>query len=124
MFFPEQCSCSGKRAAKQGLSLSKPITMELWSCHREKAVKGACTVTQAARDSRRLAAVAWGDKARHLHVWWWCLDGEHVAAVNNNLCRQAGGSGACMHGLKNEHKQPINLTLNDGDEVGDGEEGA
>ena len=29
-----------------------------------------------------------------------------------------------MHGLKNEHKQPINLTLNDGDEVGDGGEGA
>ena len=50
IFFPEQCSCSGKRPAKQGLSLSKQIAMGLWSCHREKAVKGACTVTQAARD--------------------------------------------------------------------------
>ena len=29
-----------------------------------------------------------------------------------------------MHALENEHKQSINLTLNDGDEVGDGEEGA
>ena len=29
-----------------------------------------------------------------------------------------------MHGLKNEHKQSINLTLNEGDEVGDGGEGA
>ena len=36
-----------------------------------------------------------------------------------------------MHGLKNQHKQSIiltlndgNLTLNDGDEVGDGVEGA
>ena len=26
-----------------------------------------------------------------------------------------------MHGLKNESKQSINLTLNGGDEVGDGE---
>ena len=50
LFFPEQCSCSGKRPAKQGLSLSKQIAMGLCSCHREKAVKGACTVTQAARD--------------------------------------------------------------------------
>ena len=29
-----------------------------------------------------------------------------------------------MHGLENEHIQSINLTLNDGDEVGDGGEGA
>ena len=29
-----------------------------------------------------------------------------------------------MHRLKNEHKQPINLTLNNGDGVGDGGEGA
>ena len=29
-----------------------------------------------------------------------------------------------MHGLKNEHKKHINLTLIDGDEVGDGGEGA
>ena len=29
-----------------------------------------------------------------------------------------------MHGLKNEHKQSINLTLNDGDEVGNGGDGA
>ena len=29
-----------------------------------------------------------------------------------------------MHGLKNERKQSVNLTLNDGDEVGDGGEGA
>ena len=29
-----------------------------------------------------------------------------------------------MHGLKNEHEQSINLTLNEGDEVGDGGEGA
>ena len=29
-----------------------------------------------------------------------------------------------MHGLGNEHKQHINLVLNDGDEVGDGGEGA
>ena len=29
-----------------------------------------------------------------------------------------------MHGLKNEHKQSINLALNGGDEVGDGGEGA
>ena len=29
-----------------------------------------------------------------------------------------------MHGQKNEHKQYINLTLNDGDEVGDGGEDA
>ena len=30
-----------------------------------------------------------------------------------------------MHAwTRNEHKQYINLTLNDGDEVGDGEEGA
>ena len=29
-----------------------------------------------------------------------------------------------MHGLKNETKQSINLLLNDGDEVGDGGEGA
>ena len=28
-----------------------------------------------------------------------------------------------MHGLENEHKQTINLTLNDGDEVSDGGEG-
>ena len=48
--FPEQCLCSAERPAKQGLSLSKQTAMGLWSCHREKAVKGACTVTQAARD--------------------------------------------------------------------------
>ena len=29
-----------------------------------------------------------------------------------------------MNGLENEDKQPSNLTLNDGEEVGDGEEGA
>ena len=29
-----------------------------------------------------------------------------------------------MHGLGNEGKQYINLTLNDGEEVGDGREGA
>ena len=29
-----------------------------------------------------------------------------------------------MHGLENEDKQPSNLTLNDGEEVGDGGEGA
>ena len=26
-----------------------------------------------------------------------------------------------MHGLNNEHKQPINLTLDDDDEAGDGQ---
>ena len=29
-----------------------------------------------------------------------------------------------MHGLENEHKKHINLTLNDSHEVGDGDEGA
>ena len=29
-----------------------------------------------------------------------------------------------MHGLENEDKQPSNLTLDDGEEVGDGGEGA
>ena len=29
-----------------------------------------------------------------------------------------------MHGIENEGTQPSNLTLNDGEEVGDGEEGA
>ena len=29
-----------------------------------------------------------------------------------------------MHGPKNEHKQSINLTLNDGDEIDDDGEGA
>ena len=29
-----------------------------------------------------------------------------------------------MHGLKNERKQSINLALNDGDDVGEVEEGA
>ena len=29
-----------------------------------------------------------------------------------------------MHGLKNEHQQSMNLTMNDGDEVGHGGEGA
>ena len=29
-----------------------------------------------------------------------------------------------MHELTNEHKQSVNLTLKDGDEVGDGGEGA
>ena len=29
-----------------------------------------------------------------------------------------------MHGLEKEYKQSINLALNDGDEVGDGGEGA
>ena len=48
----------------------------------------------------------------------------NVAVVNNNLSRQAGGGGAYMHGLNNEHKQSINLTMNGGDEVGDGGEGA
>ena len=48
-----------------------------------------------------------------------------VAAVNNNLSWQAGdGGGACTHGLENERKQSINLTLNDDDEVGAGGEGA
>ena len=37
--------------------------------------------------------------------------------------RQAGG-GACTHEVNNEHKHPINLMLNGGDEVGDGGEGA
>ena len=50
IFFPEQGSCSGTRPAKQGLSLSKQTAMGLWSCHREQIVKGACTVTQEARD--------------------------------------------------------------------------
>ena len=52
IFSPEQCSCSGKGPAKQGFSIlvNKQIAMGLWSCYREKAVKGACTVTQAARD--------------------------------------------------------------------------
>ena len=48
----------------------------------------------------------------------------NVAVANNNLIRQAGGGGACVHGLKPQHKQSINLTLNEGDEVGDGGEGA
>ena len=29
-----------------------------------------------------------------------------------------------MHGLENEHQQSTNIALNDGDELGDGEEGA
>ena len=29
-----------------------------------------------------------------------------------------------MHGLNNEHNQSINLTPNEGDEIGDGGEGA
>ena len=29
-----------------------------------------------------------------------------------------------MHGQENEHEQSINLTLNDGDEIGDGREGS
>ena len=29
-----------------------------------------------------------------------------------------------MHGLEHEHEQSINLTQNDGDQVGDGGEGA
>ena len=50
-FFPEQLSFSGRRPAKkQRLSVSKKTAMGLWSCHREPAVKGARTVTQAARD--------------------------------------------------------------------------
>ena len=37
-------------ARKTGaFSLSKQGAMGLWLCHREQAVKGACTVTQAAR---------------------------------------------------------------------------
>ena len=63
-------------------------------------------------------------KARYPHVWARCLDGGNVAAVYSNLNRQAGGGGACMHGQKNEHKQYINLTLNDTDAVGDGGEDA
>ena len=49
-FFPEQCPCSGRRPTKLGLALSKQTAMGLWSYHREQAVKGAGTVTQAARD--------------------------------------------------------------------------
>ena len=58
------------------------------------------------------------------HVWWGCLDGANLVAVNNDLSRQQEGGGACMHGLGNEHKQHINLVLNDGGEVGDGREDA
>ena len=58
IFVPEQCSCSSKRPAKQGLSLSKQTDMGLWSCHREQAVKGASIVAQSPLDWRWLAAVA------------------------------------------------------------------
>ena len=36
---------------------------------------------------------------------------------------QARGGGACMRGIKNERKQSVNPTQNDGDEVGDGGKG-
>ena len=55
--FPEQCSCSGGRPAKLGCSPSKQTAMGIWSYRRKQAVNGVCTVTQAARDRRRLAAV-------------------------------------------------------------------
>ena len=57
-YFPEQCSCPGYALRKQALSLSMNIALGFWSRHREKAIKGACTVKQAARDCLRLAAVA------------------------------------------------------------------
>ena len=41
IFFPVQCSCSGKRPAKPGVSLNMSIALGLLSCHREKAAKGA-----------------------------------------------------------------------------------
>ena len=49
-FFPRAMLMRRERPAKQGLSMRKQIAMGLWSCHRENARKGACTVTQAARD--------------------------------------------------------------------------
>ena len=48
--FPTECSCSGKRPAKQRLSLSMSIALGFWPYHKEKAVRSTCTVTQAARD--------------------------------------------------------------------------
>ena len=50
-FFPEQYPCSGKQLVKRGLSVSK-TAMGLWSCNRERAVKGACAVTAGARRRR------------------------------------------------------------------------
>ena len=44
-FVAEQCSCSGGCPAQRGLSLSKQTALALCSCHKEQAVKGACTVT-------------------------------------------------------------------------------
>ena len=38
-----------EEARKQGPSLCKLTAMGLWAYHREQAVKGACTVTKAAR---------------------------------------------------------------------------
>ena len=46
------------KAQKQGISLSRQTVTGLWSCYREPVVKGDCTVTQATRDWRPLAAVA------------------------------------------------------------------
>ena len=46
IFFQDQCSCSGKQPTKQGLSLSKQISMSYVMPQR----KGDKGVTQAARD--------------------------------------------------------------------------
>ena len=56
--FPRAMLMLRQTARKQRLSLSMSIALGFWPCHREKAVKGTCTVTQAARDRLRLAAVA------------------------------------------------------------------
>ena len=48
-FFP-QSNAYAQVNGPRNRGLSKQIAMGLWSCHREKAAKGACIITQAARD--------------------------------------------------------------------------
>ena len=49
-FFPRARLMLRGKARKSGAFPEQATAMGLWSCHREQAVKGACTVTQAARD--------------------------------------------------------------------------
>ena len=57
--FPRAMLMLRVRPAKQELPLSKQTAMNgVMVVSQRKAAKGACTVTQAARDRRRLAAVA------------------------------------------------------------------
>ena len=139
-FFPERCSCSRGRPAKQVSSLRKQTAMGLTIMrHRTGGKRCLCRYTSSPgltltrRRSVGRQGAPFPRTSRHLVVMRAISTnqsspgGDALSArkqLQSTKSQQTGRRRWGMHGLENENNPPRNLKLKDGEEVGDGGEGA